>query len=97
MLGQAVEGVGKLIASLDHLTGALDPATVSATTGELTAAADRLRALPLRHETRRGAVGRLNAMGAKFTWQLLTCGHRAPKQFSRVDVTSERTGERSSI
>ncbi|WP_374344126.1 hypothetical protein [Phenylobacterium sp.] len=65
VLGQAVEGVGKLIASLDHLTGALDPATVSATTGELTAAADRLRALPLRHETRRGAVERLNAMGGR--------------------------------
>ncbi len=65
VLGQAVEGVGKLIASLDNLTGALEPATVSATTGELTAAADRLRALPLRHETRRGAVERLNAMGGR--------------------------------
>ena len=65
VLGQAVEGVGKLIASLDNLTAALDPATVSATTAELTDAADRLRALPLRHEARRGTVERLNAMGGR--------------------------------
>lgn len=65
VLGQAVEGVGKLIASLDNLTAALDPATVTQTTGELTGAADRLRALPLRHEARRETVQRLHAMGGR--------------------------------
>ena len=33
---------------------------------------------------------------ARLTWQARNCGHCAPRQFSRVEVTSGISGERSS-
>ncbi|MCY1229300.1 hypothetical protein D9M72_416620 [compost metagenome] len=33
---------------------------------------------------------------ARLTWQALNCGHCAPRQFSRVEVISGISGERSS-
>ncbi len=63
VLAQAVEGVGLLIGSLDNLVGALDPATVEATTGELKDAAASLLALPERHLGRRQVIERLKSKG----------------------------------
>ena len=36
------------------------------------------------------------SLRATLTWQALNCGHCAPRQFSRVEVTSGTSGERSS-
>jgi phage-related tail protein len=59
VLGQAVEGIGRLIASLDQLTKAVQPAAVEATTAELQAAAASLLTLPDQHAERRRVVERL--------------------------------------
>ncbi len=67
VLAQAVEGVGRLIGSLDQLTRAVDPATVDATTAELNAAAENLMLLPEQHATRRGIIRRLSDSGAGLT------------------------------
>jgi hypothetical protein len=63
VLGQAVEGVGKLIKSLDQLTSTMNPATVAAMTGELEAAAASLLSLPTQHAGRRAIIERLTHMG----------------------------------
>jgi hypothetical protein len=63
VLGQAVEGVGRLIASLDSLTKTLDPETVKATTAELKAAAASLLTLPDRHAGRREILERMAGLG----------------------------------
>jgi hypothetical protein len=67
VLGQAVEGVGRLIGSLDQLTKAVQPAAVEATTAELNAAAQSLRTLPEQHAERRDAVERLTQVGDALT------------------------------
>lgn len=64
VLAQAVEGVSQLVASLEQLAKALDPATVSSATGDLHGAADSLLALPERHAARREAVASLGQAGA---------------------------------
>lgn len=63
VLGQAVEGVGVLIASLDKLTKTLDPATVNATTSELNAAAATLFDLPQQHAARRQVIQKIRDRG----------------------------------
>jgi hypothetical protein len=63
VLAHAVDGVGRLISSLDSLGRALDPATVEATAAELKAAAESLTALPQRHEHRRRTVERMTGQG----------------------------------
>lgn len=63
VLAQAVEGVGRLIRSLEALASTLEPATVEATTGELHAAADSLLRLPERHAARREVVERMTGVG----------------------------------
>ncbi|WP_304169303.1 hypothetical protein [Phenylobacterium aquaticum] len=63
VLAQAVDGVGKLISSLDNLTKTLDPATVEATAAELKTAAASLLTLPERHSGRRDVVARLARRG----------------------------------
>lgn len=63
VLAQAVDGVGKLISSLDNLTKTLDPVTVEATAAELKTAAASLLTLPDRHAGRRDVVARLARRG----------------------------------
>lgn len=63
VLAQAVEGVGRLIRSLEALASTLEPATVEATTRELHAAADSLMRLPERHGARREVVERMTGVG----------------------------------
>lgn len=63
VLGQAVEGVGVLIKSLDRLAETLDPATVDATTSELNAAAALLLELPTQHAGRRGTIAQIRQHG----------------------------------
>lgn len=67
VLAQAVEGVGRLIGSLDQLTRTVDPATVDATIAELNAAAARLLILPGQHAGRREVIKRLGEAGAGLT------------------------------
>jgi uncharacterized protein YdbL (DUF1318 family) len=59
ILGQSVEGLGKLVASLDQIQGTLDPQLIAATTSELEAAARELLSLPDRHAERSGGARRL--------------------------------------
>jgi hypothetical protein len=63
VLAKAVDGVGRLIASLDNLTKTLDPHTVEATTAELKTAAASLATLPARHASRRAVVDRMAGLG----------------------------------
>lgn len=56
VLARSVDGVGRLIGSLEGLGAALDAGAVEATTAELKAAADSLAALPQRHGDRRQAI-----------------------------------------
>ncbi|MDB5460268.1 MAG: hypothetical protein JWO72_2009 [Caulobacteraceae bacterium] len=63
VLAQAVDGVGRLIASLDNLAKTLDPATVEATAAELKIAAASLATLPSRHAGRRGVVDGMAKLG----------------------------------
>jgi hypothetical protein len=63
VLGQAVEGVGRLIGSLDQLTRTVQPDTVAATTAELRAAASSLLTLPVQHAERRMVIERLTKVG----------------------------------
>jgi hypothetical protein len=65
VLAQAVEGLGRLITSLDKLGETLDAETVAATTGELRDAADGLLALPDRHAERRLAIESLAGAGER--------------------------------
>jgi hypothetical protein len=67
VLAQAVEGVGRLIGSLDQLTRTVDPATVDATVAELNAAAASLLILPGQHAGRREVIKRLGEAGAGLT------------------------------
>ncbi len=60
VLSEAVDGIGALIAALDDLTGALDPAAIAATAQDLTDAAAKLTALPVNHDARRRAVSDLD-------------------------------------
>lgn len=70
VLGQAVEDLSGLIASLDRLGLALDGQAIGATTGELQAAADELLALPERHAHRRGLLQRLADAGARLAREI---------------------------
>jgi hypothetical protein len=63
VLGQAVEGVGRLIGSLDQLTKTVQADAVEATTAELRAAAASLLTLPAQHAARRAVVERLTGVG----------------------------------
>jgi hypothetical protein len=63
VLGQAVEGVSRLIGSLDQLTRTVQPETVAATTAELRAAAASLLTLPIQHAERRAVIERLTKVG----------------------------------
>ncbi|WP_374572115.1 hypothetical protein [Phenylobacterium sp.] len=65
VLSQAVDGVSKLIRSLEALANTLEPTTVEATTGELHGAADKLMALPERHGARRELIQRMTGVGAE--------------------------------
>jgi hypothetical protein len=67
VLGQAVEGVGRLIGSLDQLTRTVQPAAVEATTAELRAAAASLLTLPVQHAERRAVIERLIRVGDALT------------------------------
>ncbi|MFN3521875.1 MAG: hypothetical protein ACK4YQ_06475 [Phenylobacterium sp.] len=67
VLSHAVEGVGRLIGSLEALASTLEPATVEATTGQLRLAADDLSALPDRHGARRELVERMIGAGRGLT------------------------------
>lgn len=59
ILGQAVEGLGKLVGSLDQIGITLDPQWVAATTAELRTAAQDLLAFPVRHTERSKTTHRL--------------------------------------
>ena len=61
VLADAVEGLSKLVGSLDQVERALDPSTVAETTQELRAAADDLLTLPDRQAERSGVTRRLAA------------------------------------
>lgn len=65
VLGQAVEGLSSLVASLDQLGETLDAETVAATAAELEAAAASLKLLPARHVERREAMERMAALGSR--------------------------------
>ena len=56
VLCQAVDGIGSLIAGLDRLIEALDPATTAATTVDLGFAATKLSALPAAQSKRRHVI-----------------------------------------
>ncbi len=60
VLSEAVEGIGALIAALDDLTGALDPAAIAATAQDLQDAAGKLTALPAHHSEQRIIVSDLD-------------------------------------
>jgi len=59
VLARAVDGVGRLISSLDNLGQVLDSGAVEATTAELKVAAASLVVLPQRHGRRRRTVDRM--------------------------------------
>ena len=59
ILGQAVEGLGKLVAGLDQIQATLDPQLVAATTADLEAAARDFKSLPQRHSERVQVTQRL--------------------------------------
>lgn len=61
VLADAVEGLSKLVGSLDQVERTLDPTTVAQTTEELRAAADDLLTLPERHAERSSLTRRLAA------------------------------------
>ena len=63
VLGQTVDGLGLLIASLDALCGEEFAQTVASTTGDLKSAAADLIALPTRHTARGQGIERLAATG----------------------------------
>jgi len=65
VLSRAVEGVGGLIAALDHIRQTLDTETVSATTRDLSGAAETLRSLPDSLEARRERVLELVSVGER--------------------------------
>jgi hypothetical protein len=67
VLTPAAEGVGRLIAALDQLALAVDPANVDATTAELNAAAANLLTLPGQHARRREIIRRLGGAGPGLT------------------------------
>ena len=67
VLAKAVEGVGRLIGSLDQLTRTMDPATVDATIAELNAASASLLLLPEQHGRRSEVIKRLGGAGAGLT------------------------------
>jgi hypothetical protein len=60
-LGDAVEGLGNLVTSLDAIRAAIDGELVAAAIDELRAAARDLLSLPAHHAGRSGAIERLNA------------------------------------
>jgi hypothetical protein len=64
MLSQVVDGIGKLLATMDSLTQALSPETSAATTRQLSDTASRLSALPAQQDERRGIIGDLTAWRA---------------------------------
>jgi hypothetical protein len=61
VLAQAVDGLGKLVASLDQMKTAIDGGLVAAITAELQAATRDLLALPGRHAERTETIRRLAA------------------------------------
>ncbi len=63
VLSKALDGVAALVASLDRMGGNLDSNTVRATTAELAAAAETLKALPQSLTARRDRVGALVKVG----------------------------------
>jgi hypothetical protein len=65
VLAQAAEGLGRLVRALDQIAGALDPASVTATTEALNEAAERLLALPEHHGKRRRTISGLANAGAE--------------------------------
>lgn len=67
VLGQAIEGVGRLIGSLDRLAKTLDPATVEATASELSGAAEALLDLPRQHAARRRLIQEIHDGGRTLT------------------------------
>jgi len=60
LLGQALEGLSRLVGSLDQIGQTLDTGMVAATSAELEAAAGELMSLPGRHADRSGAMRRLD-------------------------------------
>ena len=74
VLAQAVEGLGRLITSLDQLGKALDDESVAATTAELRAAAADLLALPERHAGRWRTMADLVAAGDRLAGDIEDMG-----------------------
>jgi hypothetical protein len=61
MLSQAVDGIARLLSTMDTLTQALSPETGAATTRQLADTAARLSALPARQAERHGIISDLAA------------------------------------